>query len=318
VDADLTYRDGVLEGTLTNRSDETLESVAVTWGGQATLIPTLAPGATADVRLDIGGRTSRADRLATMVIPTTTPGDTTALVRRAVLDQVTGYRNTLGTGGLQANPVIVAFRPGPTLDVGTGSSARQEGDTLYLMPAAVALDGTVILTDPLLTRSTLEIHANDVWEEGGQFSLGTGWLTTELRPMVALDEDAVPSYLGLMIGQEPGRLLTGRGLEVEPLPAERQPAQDDPMVLPTEGGQEPPPEGGQPIQEFETQLPAFQLFDHTVGLWVEFPKPRGAEMRIASPERYLDDAGAVRIRFVNRMPDSGSWFSLSGRIEATA
>ena len=39
VDADLTYRDGVLEGTLTNRSDETLESVAVDVGRQATLIP---------------------------------------------------------------------------------------------------------------------------------------------------------------------------------------------------------------------------------------------------------------------------------------
>ena len=43
VDADLTYRDGVLEGTLSNRSDEALESVAVTWGGQATVIPTLHP-----------------------------------------------------------------------------------------------------------------------------------------------------------------------------------------------------------------------------------------------------------------------------------
>ena len=31
---DLTYRDGVLEGTITNRSDEALESVAVTWAGQ--------------------------------------------------------------------------------------------------------------------------------------------------------------------------------------------------------------------------------------------------------------------------------------------
>src|SRR4029079_12124151 len=187
VDADLTYRDGVLEGTLTNRSDEALESLAVTWAGQATLIPELAPGATADVRLDIGGRVSRTDRLATMVIPGNASGDTTALVRRAVLDQVTGYRNTLGTGGLQATPVVIAFRPGPTLDVGTGSSARQEGDTLYLMPAAVVLDGEVIVTDPLIARSTLEVHSNEVWDEGGSWSLGNGWLSAELRPMVPLD-----------------------------------------------------------------------------------------------------------------------------------
>ena len=317
VDADLTYRDGVLEGTLTNRSDEPLESVAVTWGGQATLIPVLGPGETAEVRLDIGGRTSRTDRLAMMVIPGNVSGDTTALVRRAVLDQVTSYRNTFGSGGLQANPVIVAFRPGPTLDVGTGSAARQEGDTLYLMPAAVALDGAIILTDPLIARSTLEIHANDVWDEGGQFSLGTGWLSAELRPMVALD-GAVPTYLGLTIGQEAGRLLTGRGLDVEPLAIDRQPAQDDPMVLPPVAGETPPAEGWAPVNGFKAQLPAFQLLDRTTGLWVEFPQPTGQEMRIVSPERYLDDAGAVRLRFINRMAESGTWFSVSARIEAQA
>ena len=253
-----------------------------------------------------------------MVIPTAAPGDTTALVRRAVLDQVTGYRNTLGIGGLQANPVVIAFRPGPTLDVGTGSSARQEGDTLYLMPAATKLDGGVILTDPLIARSTLEIHANDVWEESGSWSLGTGWLSAELRPMVALD-GAVPNYLGLTIGQDGSRLLTGRGLDVEPLPADQQPAQDDPMVLPTPAGEEPPPEGGLPVIGIDGQMPAFQLLDHTTGLWVEFPKPlSNREMRIVSPERYLDDAGAARIRFVNRMPNSGTWFTLSARIEAMA
>jgi hypothetical protein len=235
-----------------------------------------------------------------------------------VLDQVTGYRNTFGSGGLQANPVIIAFRPGPTLDVGTGSPARQEGDTLYLMPAAVVLDGGVILTDPLIARSTLEIHANDVWDEGGQYSLGTGWLSAELRPMVALD-GAVPTYLGLTIGQEPGRLLTGRGLDVGPLPAAQQPDQADPMVLPSAGaGEEPPVEGVAPMEGFGAQLPAFQLLDHTAGLWVEFPQPTGQEMRIRSPERYLDEAGAVRIRFINRMPNSGTWFSVSARIEATA
>jgi hypothetical protein len=317
VDADLTYRDGVLEGTLTNRSDEALESVAVTWGGQATLVPALAPGETAEVRLDIGGRASRTDRLAMLVIPGSVSGDTTKLVRRAVLDQVTSYRNTLGTGG-QATPVIIAFRPGPTLDVGTGSAARQEGDTLYLMPAAVALDGSVVLTDPLIARSTLEIDANDVWDEGGQYSLGTGWLSAELRPMVALD-GAVPSYLGLSISQEPGRLLTGRGLDAAPLPVAQQPDQADPMVLPSAGaGEEPPAQGVAPMEGSAAQLPAFQLFDHTTGLWVEFPQPTGQEMRIVSPERYLDEAGAVRIRFINRMPNAGTWFSVSARIEARA
>jgi hypothetical protein len=315
VDADLEYHDGILEGTLTNRSEDALESLAVTWGGQATVVPTLAPGQTVDVRLDLGGRTVRTDRLATMVIPGPQTGDTSALVRRAVLDQISGYRNTLGTAGLQANPVIIAFRPEPTLDVATGSTARQEGDTLYLLPAAVRLDGTLIVTDPLIARSTLEMHANDVWEDGTSWSLGQGWITAELRPMMAFD-GARPTYLGLAVSQDQGRLLTGRGLDVEPLPAAAQPDQDDPMTLPATGvGQEPPANGG--MAAFGNQLPAFQLFDRTSGLWVEFPPPANArEMRIVSPERYLDGSGALRVRFVNRVPNSGMWFNLAARVEA--
>lgn len=319
VDADLTYRDGVLEGTLTNRSGDTLESVAVTWGGQATVVPALATGQTVNVRLDLGGRSVRTDRLATMVIPGNASGDTTALVRRAILDQVSGYRNTLGTGGLQANPVIIAFRPSPTLDVATGASVREEGDTLYLLPTATHLDGRVIVTDALMGRSTLELHANDAWDDGMAYSLGPGWITVELRPVVPLD-GARPSYLGLAISQDQGRLLTGRGLDAEPLPAEAQPDQDDPMALPTPtSGEQPPAEGQPPAPWAGIQVPAFQLLDRTTGRWVEFPEAsNGREMRIVSPGRYLDEAGALRIRFVNRVPNSGVYFSVTARIEAEA
>jgi hypothetical protein len=66
-----------------------------------------------------------------------------------------------------------------------------------------------------------------------------------------------------------------------------------------------------------TQLPAFQLLDRTTGSWVEFPQPaNGREMRIPAPERYVDGSGALRIRFVNRVPNSGMWFSVAARIEA--
>jgi hypothetical protein len=135
--------------------------------------------------------------------------------------------------------------------------------------------------------------------------------------MVAFDGAAVPTYLGLMISQEPGRLLTGRGLDAVPLPPERQPDQDDPMAVPAAIGEEPP-DAGLPVAGFGAQLPAFQLLDQTTGRWVEFEPPTGNEMRIAFPERYLDETGAVRIRFINRMEQSGTWFSLAARIEATA
>jgi len=41
-------------------------------------------------------------------------------------------------------------------------------------------------------------------------------------------------------------------------------------------------------------------------------------MRIVSPERYLDESGALRIRFVNRVPNSGVYFGVAARIEAEA
>jgi hypothetical protein len=213
--------------------------------------------------------------------------------------------------------VIVAFRPGPTLEVATGSSARHEGDTLYLMPAATALDGRVILSDPLISRSVLEMHANDAWDDGMSWSLGAGWMSVELRPVLPIDGSRA-SYLGLAVAQETGRLLTGRGLEVEPLPSDQQPDQADPMVLPERaGGEELPAPGQGPA--FGLQLPAFQLLDRTSGQWVEFPMPSNArEMRIASPQRYLDATGALRMRFVNRVPNSGVYFSVSARIEADA
>jgi hypothetical protein len=312
VDSDLTYRDGVLEGTITNRSDVALESMAVTWSGQVTVVPELGPGQSADIRLDIGGRISIPDRLAMMVIPGLQVDDQKSLVRRAVLDQVSGYRGTIGTGGLQANPVIIAFRPDPTLAVSTGSSARLEGDTLYLLPAPFRLGGRVVIPDPLVARSVLETKANDAWDDGGtSFSLGAGTMTVELRPVVPID-DLRPTYLGLMLSPDTGRLLTGRGLDIDPLPADQQPDQDDPMTLP---GVDPAERTAPAVRN---GLPDLQLLDRTTGRWVEFPHPQVArEMRIVSPERYLDASGALRARFVNRTPQDGVYFSVAVRIEGT-
>jgi hypothetical protein len=183
---------------------------------------------------------------------------------------------------------------------------------LYLLPAVADLDGRIVVTDPLIARSVLEMRANDVWDEGGSWSLGTGWITVELRPVVPF-EDARPGYLGLALAQDQGRLLTGRGLDVEPLPPDRQPPQDDPLTVAA-----PSPGNGRPAAQ-GMQLPAFQLLDRTTGLWVEFPDAsNGREMRIVDPERYLDGSGALRMRFVNRVPNSGVYFSVSARMEAEA
>ncbi|MEZ4597088.1 MAG: hypothetical protein R3C32_09765 [Chloroflexota bacterium] len=191
-DADLEYRDGVLAGTLTNRSEDALESVAVTWAGQATVVPTLAPGQTADV-----GSTSA-------VAPCGPTGSPRWSSRRAARGRsssssggpssmsVSGYRSTLGTAGLQANPVIIAFRPGPTLDVTTGATASG-GRHAVSAAGAIRVGGTLIVTDPAGGAE----HPRDACQRrlGGRrlWSWGRAGSPAELRPMLALD-DVRPTY----------------------------------------------------------------------------------------------------------------------------
>ena len=53
VDASLTLSRGKLQGTVTNRSDATLENVAVLYSGGAAVLPKLDPGETKDIDLDV-------------------------------------------------------------------------------------------------------------------------------------------------------------------------------------------------------------------------------------------------------------------------
>ena len=75
------------------------------------------------------------------------------------------------------------------------------------------------------------------WDDGGMsWSLGTGTMTIELRPLVPID-DLRATFLGLMLSPDVGRILTGRGLEVDPLPPTSSPTR------PTPGLPDPPDEG---------------------------------------------------------------------------
>jgi len=70
-------------------------------------------------------------------------------------------------------------------------------------------------------------------------------------------------------------------------------------------------------------LPDFQLFDHTTQQWVEFPHPNAfSSYLIADPQRYVDQSGAVLIRFVNRAESSQfgedqKYFQVVLRLEGT-
>jgi len=67
-------------------------------------------------------------------------------------------------------------------------------------------------------------------------------------------------------------------------------------------------------------LPAVQVFDRVTGTWIELPHAgMRQEFRIADPARYVDDSGAVLVRFVNRGgPDMTTWFTPLVRLEGDA
>ena len=101
VEAVLKLREGRLEGTVTNASDETVEDAALVYGGSLAKLGDLAPGASAKVSLALG--TSQAfgggisDRMFGAYTGGTTDRDRAITTRRAVIDQLTQYNGRFST-----------------------------------------------------------------------------------------------------------------------------------------------------------------------------------------------------------------------------
>jgi hypothetical protein len=311
LEAELSYAEGILTGWIRNASDVPIDVPTVTWAGAAQVLPTLAPGERAEVHLDVASRSTVGTQLSRLMLPggrATT--DQRVVVRRAVVDQITMYGATVGSG-LQSNPVVLGFSAGPTLSIDTGGDARHEGDALFLWPVTPVIAGQVVVPSALIAQTQLESQAMDASQDQTSWSLSQGWTVAELRPVVPL-EDLRPTALALSFSQDWPRVLTGRGLEVQPLPADQQPPQDDPMR-----SDEPAPQ--RPANDWQAPMPAFQLLDRTTGQWVEFPVPTsGTEMRIPDPAHYVDATGAVRPRLIARDPQMGTWFMIAARIEGLA
>ena len=128
LDADLRYEGGVLSGTITNRSETPLESVAVSWGRGVQIIDTLAPGATATISLPVATVIDNGRSLSELVFgpyPTDGVRSRTEMTRRQVLDQL-WWSSGMGYGSTQQGPVIMAWTSGPELGI-SGRRPRQAG-----------------------------------------------------------------------------------------------------------------------------------------------------------------------------------------------
>ena len=296
VESDLALNDGRLQGSVTNTSEKALEDAAVVYGGSVAKLGDLAPGASAKIDLQLGTNQAfgggLSDRMFGPYTGGTSDRDRTITTRRTVIDQLTQYTGRfstlIGAGGGQA-PALVGWQSGSPLAVDIGDKqAARVGEAVYLLPLGVDVGGRTAFPDALIGHTVVTTDAAEAFDQGTAYSLSRGSMVVEFAP-VPFDGALTPSSLSLAMTQGDPSIPVGAPVATAgPLAADRQPAQDDPVgdertAFPVDG------------------MPEFQLFDRTTGRWMEFAHlTPGVAISVAEPERYVDSAGHLLVRFINR------------------
>ena len=315
IEAKLELATDRVRGTVTNASDEKIEAAAVVFGGSLVRLGDLAPGQTVSVDLPLGVSNVFGLPLSERLFGSQSGGGDTAsrtLTRRTVIDQLTAYTGKFSTlvgtiGGDGA--MLIGWRTATTLAVDVGDEkAAQVGEALYLLPMDVRIGGRTVFPDELIHHTVIGADAGEAFDQGSAFSLSHGSMTVEFAPIAFSGELRATSLTLGMTQGDPSFVPRTKGDPVPPLTDDRQPPQDDPA------GQMP--SAGVPFDG----IPAYQLFDRTTGLWMEFEHlGPNAAVKVANPERYLDTTGRLLVRFVNRgIEGQGSiYFTLSVAMEGT-
>ena len=241
VDADLRLANGTLSGTVTNRSDTALENVAVVFSGGVQSLPVLQPGETKEITVDTANIAFFGYGLSERIFGSTIPRDAavarTVSTRRAVLDQLFPW----GSQGSNEAPLLLAWRKGPVLDVDLpGDQPNRVGDGLFLIPLGMTLDSQQAFGDQMMTRTVVENTSNDGWADMNGMYLSRGTMTVETRP-TRFDGAFRATSLEVAFTQGEVRSLRGDGELIEPLPADQQPPQTDPLEVPETAAPSPDP-----------------------------------------------------------------------------
>jgi len=311
VQADLHLEDGRLKGTVTNASEQDLDTPALVLGSTVARLPDLKAGETANV--DVAIRTDGnpfGQAIAELIVGTPQYDangrdlDTERYARYAMINQLTydintGMNSQLPTDGA----VIVAWARGQALPVEiVGESPRQTGTTLYYLPTRVAISGLTTFTSDLLRSTVVDADAMFFGKAADNMNFGKGSVTLAYRPM-ALEGSFTPDRLTISLGF--GETGTGG----DPLPIE--PLEAIPVTC-TDAVKEDcetiVPDG----------LPEAELFDLTTSAWVRLPHlNQTSRYSVADPARYVDPAsGTVMIRFVNEVNEQVG-FNVSLSIRGT-
>lgn len=311
VDVRLALEDGVLTGTIGNRSDRGLERVAVVLGGSVAVVGDIPANAARSVSLRPTGN-QFPQPISERIFGQVFFGDSSQLtddglrlrVRKAVVDQLT-YDPMFGSAGpLSASgPVILAWGRDEVLDVQVeGQAARRNANVLYYLPADLAISGRTTFAADLIQSRVISADAAFFSKDPFSLNMGAGSATIAYQP-ITFDGtfDATELQLGVNFGG--GTLPIASPVTVSPL-AEIPVSCID--VTNTE------PAGCAPRRI--DGVPELELFDRSGdGRWVRLPAlAQGAAYAIEEPARFVDPAtGQVLVRFVNEQQDSGVGFQFA-------
>ena len=314
MDAELRLEEGVLTGTFHNRSDQTLEGVAVVLGSAVAALGDVAPGASVPVRLPIAANPFGAgvpDQVVGASFDQATEAGIRRMVRYNLVAQLTYDPSGLFTGRLPSEQaVILAFGRNPQVEVTvSGIEPQHRANVLYYVPVGVEIRGRVTFEGGLLRPTVVESSALFFSKEAEFFNMDAGSATVSYRP-IPFEGTFTVSTLRVSLTQGGGILPPG-GKPIVPLPTIPVACTDFANTI---------PEGCEPArQDF---LPEVELFDRTGdGSWVRLPRlDPEASYTVADPARYVDPAtGQVLVRFVNENLQGGVGFSfqmsLAGEVE---
>ncbi len=308
LEAQLSLDDGVLSGTIRNRSEQALEKVAVVLGGSVAVIGDIAATTEKPVTLRPAGNPffqPLSDRIFGQVFF----GDSSQLtdeglrmrVRHAVVDQLTydpmfGNIGTLGA----ASPVILAWGRDTVLDVRVeDQTARRNANVLYYLPVDLVIRGKTTFPNDLIQSTVVSSDAAFFSKDPFSLNMGVGSATIAYQPITFEGRlDATELQLAVNFGGS--SFPVGNPVAVSGL--------DEAPVLCTDIANTQPP-GCQPPRL--DGMPEVELFDRTGdGAWVRLPHVgQGSAYSIEDPARYVDQAsGQVLVRFVNEMRESSVGF----------
>ena len=315
VNATLSFKDGLISGTISNASQVALEKVAVVLGGSVVVVGDMPPGATKQVSLRPSGNQffqSLSDQIFGQVFF----GDSSGLsddglrqrVRHAIIDQLTFNPQFGSAGPLAASgPVILAWGRSSVLDVKVaGKDVRHTANALYYLPVGIAVTGSTTFTSDLISSTIVSSDAAFFSKDPFSVNMGAGSAAIAYQPI---------AFSGTIAASDVQFSLNGAAVpslgatELEPLDAPPVTCKDPANTTPA--GCVPPRLDG---------IPEIDLFDVQAGAWVRLPHlGQNASYKLKDPSRYVDpSSGEVLFRFVNDSADQGVGFqfqvSISGVI----